>query len=219
LVFNWAVDRGLVAGTCLVLGGECANGYGGSDSVVDASIITHDSNSGPEFAESLHEQAPSAAIPAGPSVRLCGNEHSVPTSQYGSTLINIPKPATENDDMTCPAFSPRHLFDLALGGRQKVLHGGTVSTGARSCRYQPWTNKYASLQLPFTIQRPHPINPRTVHRRKGNRLPLLAANSLSQEGGPPTALRQPVLPIRNLPLEKLWPLPTLRAYTSRQSAY
>src|SRR5205807_8886033 len=36
-------------------------------------------------------------------------------SQFGSTLISIPKPGTEDDDKNPPRIAPRHLFDLSLG--------------------------------------------------------------------------------------------------------
>ena len=49
-------------------------------------------------------------------VNLC------PGSQYGSTLINIPKPGTEDDDRNPPRIAPRHLFDLALGD-DNIFHG------------------------------------------------------------------------------------------------
>ena len=40
--FNWRYDSGLVAGPVPCAGGNCANGPNGTDSVVDASIITPD---------------------------------------------------------------------------------------------------------------------------------------------------------------------------------
>ena len=40
--FNWRYDSGLVAGPIPCAGGNCANGPNGTDSIVDASIITPD---------------------------------------------------------------------------------------------------------------------------------------------------------------------------------
>ena len=40
--FNWRYDSGLVAGPVPCAGGNCANGPAGTDSIVDASIITPD---------------------------------------------------------------------------------------------------------------------------------------------------------------------------------
>ena len=40
--FNWRYDSGLVAGPIPCAGGNCANGPAGTDSIVDASIITPD---------------------------------------------------------------------------------------------------------------------------------------------------------------------------------
>ncbi len=40
---------------------------------------------------------------------------SLPGSQYGSTLVSVPAPGTENDDHNPPRVAPRHLFDLSVG--------------------------------------------------------------------------------------------------------
>jgi len=43
-------------------------------------------------------------------------------SQYGSTLIKIPAPGTENDGHNPPRIAPRHLFDVAIS-EDNLFHG------------------------------------------------------------------------------------------------
>ncbi len=54
----------------------------------------------------------------------CNGLHAAPTSplpstcvasQFGSRLIKVPAPNTENDDHNPPRIAPRNLFDLSVG--------------------------------------------------------------------------------------------------------
>lgn len=47
---------------------------------------------------------------------------SCAAGQYGSTLIKLPAPSTENDDTNPPRVAPRNLFDLAVGD-DNLFHG------------------------------------------------------------------------------------------------
>src|SRR5580698_5100130 len=102
--FNWRYDSGLVAGSVPCAGGNCANGPLGDDANVDTSIISADQQfQAGLFCGSVH------ATPTQPLPTVC------PASQYGSTLISIPAPGTENDDKNPPRIAQRSLFDVALG--------------------------------------------------------------------------------------------------------
>jgi hypothetical protein len=46
---------------------------------------------------------------------FAGIPNPCPVSQFGSELLQIPAPGTENDDRNPPRVKPRHLFDLAIG--------------------------------------------------------------------------------------------------------
>jgi hypothetical protein len=109
LGFNWRYDSGLVAGAVPCAGGDCNNGPLGSNAIVDASIISPDQ----QFQAGLFcgnvRATPTLPITSSLGPNLC------PASQYGSTLISIPRPGTENDDHNPPRIAPRHLFDLAIG--------------------------------------------------------------------------------------------------------
>jgi len=107
--FNWRYDSGLVAGAVPCAGGNCNNGPEGSDTVVDASVISPNQ----QFQAGLFcgpiRATPTTPISSGLGANLC------PASQYGSTLISIPAPGTENDDHNPPRIAPRNLFDLSVG--------------------------------------------------------------------------------------------------------
>jgi hypothetical protein len=109
VAFNWRYDSGLVSGSVPCAGGNCNNGPAGSDTVVDASVISPNQQfQAGLFCGSTHATQ-STPIRSSLGANLC------PASQYGSTLISIPAPGTENDDHNPPRISPRNLFDLAVG--------------------------------------------------------------------------------------------------------
>ena len=102
-------------------GGNCSNGPAGSDTVVDASILSPDQQyQAGLFCGSVH------ATPFTPisSNSIC------PASQYGSTLLQIPAPATENDDHNPPRVGSRSLFDLAIG-HDNLFNGDRFKWSAR----------------------------------------------------------------------------------------
>jgi len=119
--FNWRYDSGLVAGPVPCAGGNCSNGPAGSDTVVDASILSPDQQyEAGLFCGSIH------ATPFTPisSTSIC------PASQYGSTLLQIPAPGTENDDHNPPRVGSRSLFDLAIG-HDNLFNGDRFRWSAR----------------------------------------------------------------------------------------
>ena len=107
--FNWRYDSGLVAGAVPCAGGNCNNGPDGSDTVVDASVISPNQ----QFQAGLFcgsvRATPTTPIGSSLGANLC------PASQYGSTLISIPAPGAEDDDHNPPRIAPRHLFDVSVG--------------------------------------------------------------------------------------------------------
>jgi hypothetical protein len=149
--FNWRYDSGLVAGAVPCAGGNCANGPAGSDTVVDASGLTAD-------------QQYQAGL-------FCGTVHATPTTpispdsicaaaQYGSTLLQIPKPGTENDDHNPPRVAPRNLFDLAIG-HDDLFHGDRFKWSARLTAIN-LTNKTATYNFLSTFSGTHYITPRAL---------------------------------------------------------
>src|SRR5256884_4796931 len=89
LGFNWRYDNGLVSGSVPCAGGNCNNGPAGSDTVVDASVISPNQ----QFQAGLFCGSVRATLTTPISSSLGAN--LCPASQYGSTLLSITAPGTE----------------------------------------------------------------------------------------------------------------------------
>jgi Carboxypeptidase regulatory-like domain len=140
--FNWRFDSGLVAGA--VPFGDGVNPF------VDVSGLTPDQ----QFQAGL----------------FCGSFHATPTqgipggqclaTKYGSTLISIPAPGTENDDHNPPRIAPRNLFDLAFG-QDNLFRGDRYRWSARFTVINV-TNKTALYNFLSTFSGTHYVTPRTL---------------------------------------------------------
>jgi Carboxypeptidase regulatory-like domain/TonB-dependent Receptor Plug Domain len=149
--FNWRYDSGLVAGPVPCAGGNCANGPAGSDTVVDASIITPDQ----QFQAGLY----CGTVHATPTTPISPNS-ICPANEYGSTLLSIPAPGTENDDHNPPRIAPRNLFDMAVG-HDNIFHGDRYKWSARVSVVNI-TNKYALYNFISTFSGTHYVSPRAI---------------------------------------------------------
>ena len=156
---NWRYDAGLVAGPVPCAGGNCNNGPAGSNSVVDTSIISPDQ----QFQAGLF-CGPVRATPTTPLSSSLG-ANLCPASQYGSTLISIPSPGTENDDKNPPRIAPRHLFDLAIGDDN--LFGGDKRKWSAQFTVINLANKIALYNFLSTFSGTHYVTPRTLTMQIG----------------------------------------------------
>jgi Carboxypeptidase regulatory-like domain/TonB-dependent Receptor Plug Domain len=149
--FNWRYDSGLVAGPVPCAGGNCANGPNGTDDVVDFSALTPDQ----QFEAGLY----------------CGSVHATPTvpisptglcaaSEYGSTLVSIPAPGTEDDDHNPPRIASRNLFDVAVGD-DNLFNGDRYKMSARVAVVN-LTNNYALYNFLSTFSGTHYVTPRSI---------------------------------------------------------
>ena len=86
-------------------------------------------------------------------------------SQYGSTLINIPAPGTENDDKNPPRIAPRNLFDLAVG-HDNLFHGDRYRWSLRLTAIN-LTNKTALYNFLSTFSGTHYVTPRAYTAEVG----------------------------------------------------
>src|SRR5436309_9299606 len=146
LGFNWRYDSGLVAGAVPVSdGGPVA---------LTASGLTSDQ----EFQAGL----------------FCGSAHATPTTplpspcpagQFGSTLVSIPAPGTENDDKNPPRIAPRHLFDIAVGD-DNLFHGEKYKWSLRLTAVNI-TNKVALYNFLSTFTGTHYVTPRSYTAELG----------------------------------------------------
>src|ERR1700756_4521750 len=112
--FNWRYDSGLVAGA--------------------VPFATSANPNDPNFQVDLSGLAADQQFQAG---LTCNGVHATPITplptpcpgnQFGSTLVKIPAPGTENDDHNPPRIAPRHLFDLTVG-HDNVFHGDRYKWG------------------------------------------------------------------------------------------
>ena len=151
LSFNWRYDSGLVAGPAPCAGGNCNNGPNGTDTVVDVSGLTPDQQfEGGLFCGSVHATPTTPISPTG----LCS------ANMYGSTLVSIPAPGTEDDDHNPPRIASRNLFDLALG-QDNLLRAEKYKLSARLTVIN-LTDKEALYNFLSTFSGTHYVTPRTI---------------------------------------------------------
>jgi hypothetical protein len=142
LGFNWRYDSGLVAG---------AVPFSPDGSPVDVSSLSPDQ----QFEAGLF----CGAVHATPTTPISPNS-ICPAAQFGSTLINVPAPGTENDDTNPPRISPWNLFDLSIGD-DDLFHGDRYKWSARLTVIN-LSNKYALYNFLSTFSGTHYVTPRTV---------------------------------------------------------
>ena len=159
--FNWRFDSGLVAGSvpCFglndALGNNCPTSLvlNGQD-YVDLSGLTADE----EFEAGLtcngQKATPTQALPA-----------QCLASQYGSTLVSIPAPGTENDDKNPPRIAPRNVFDASIG-EDNLFHGDKQKWSLRLSAVN-LSNKYALYNFLSTFSGTHYVTPRALTAELG----------------------------------------------------
>jgi hypothetical protein len=157
--FNWRYDSGLVAGPVPCAGGNCNNGPAGSDTVVDTSIISPDQQFQAGLFCGAVRATPTMPLSSGLGTNLC------PASQYGSTLITIPAPGSENDDKNPPRIAPRHLFDVAIGD-DNLFHGDKRKWSAQLTVIN-LTNRVALYNFLSTFSGTHYVTPRALTAQLG----------------------------------------------------
>ena len=154
--FNWRYDSGLVAGPVPCFGGNCA-GDQSTPGFVNVSGLTPDQQfQAGLFCGSVYAAPPSATNPLGIPISPTG---LCPASQYGSSLLQIPKPGTEDDDKNPPRVAPRNLFDLAVG-HDNLFNGDRYRWSLRFTVIN-LSNKTALYNFLSTFSGTHYVTPRT----------------------------------------------------------
>ncbi len=164
LGFNWRFDSGLVAGEVPCYGVGAANDcpqsttFGGQPAILMQDAEGEPLTADEEFQAGL----------------TCGNIAASPTqalpatclaSQFGSSLVNVPAPGTENDDHNPPRIKPRSLFDLSLGD-DHLFHTPKHEMSARVTVIN-LSNKYALYNFLSTFSGTHYVTPRTLTAEVG----------------------------------------------------
>jgi Carboxypeptidase regulatory-like domain/TonB-dependent Receptor Plug Domain len=86
-------------------------------------------------------------------------------AQYGSALVTIPTPGTENDDHNPPRIAPRHVFDIALGD-DNLFRGDKHKWTLRLTAINV-TNKVALYNFLSTFSGTHFLTPRAYTAELG----------------------------------------------------
>ena len=156
--FNWRYDSGLVAGPAPCAGGNCANGPAGDANTCRRVGLSPDQQfQAGLFCGSVHATAPSAAHPIGTPISPTG---VCPASQYGSSLLQIPAPGTENDDQQSSAHRAAQPVRCRLG-HDNIFHGDKYRVSLRLTAIN-MTNKYALYNFLSTFSGTHYVTPRAV---------------------------------------------------------
>ncbi len=156
LGFNWRYDSGLVAGQTPCYGGNCAQ-------------TTTDSSGNPAIAMTDSFGVPLTADQEFEAGLYCGAQRATPTralpnpcavSQFGSTLLQVPAPNTENDDKNPPRIGARSLFDIAIG-HDNIFKGDKYKVSLQLTAINI-TNKYALYNFLSTFSGTHYVTPRSL---------------------------------------------------------
>ncbi len=137
---NWRYDSGLVAGAVPFAGD--------TSTPVDLTGLTADQQL--QAGLFCGSQVPTLAT----SLTTCA------PSQFGSSLVTIPAPGTEDDDHNPPRIAPRSLFDISVGD-DNVFHGDNYKWSARLTVVN-LTNKVALYNFLSTFSGTHYVSPRTI---------------------------------------------------------
>jgi hypothetical protein len=167
LGFNWRYDSGLVAGPAPCAGGQdCANGPAGTLAQVDTSGLSADQQfEAGLFCGPVHAAPPTPANPLGTPISSSLGTNLCPASQYGSTLLQIPAPGTENDDHNPPRVASRSLFDLSLG-HDNLFHGERYKWSLQLTAIN-LANQYALYNILSTFSGTHYVTPRALTAQLG----------------------------------------------------
>ncbi len=158
--FNWRYDSGQVAGAVPCYGVLPYNNCPTSTTLpngqpaVDLSGLSADQ----EFQAGLY----CGSIKSNPYTPL---PTPCPVGLYGSNLVSIPAPNTQNDDHNPQRIAPRSLFDVALGDDN--LFKGDKYRWSLQVNVINLTNNYALYNFLSTFSGTHYVSPRTVTAQLG----------------------------------------------------
>ena len=86
-------------------------------------------------------------------------------SQFGSTLLTIPAPNTQNDDKNPQRVAGRHLFDASIG-HDNVFHGDKYKVSLQLTAINI-TNSYSLYNFLSTFSGTHYVTPRALTAELG----------------------------------------------------
>jgi len=161
--FSWRYDSGQVAGSAPCYGVNPGNNCPASTTLNGEPAVEMIANGAAMTADEEFEAG-----------FYCGGMRATPTlalpfvcaaSQFGSTLIHLPAPATENDDHNPPRIAPRNLFDASIG-HDNLFHGDKYKISLQLTAINV-TNKYALYNFLSTFSGTHYVPPRSLTAEVG----------------------------------------------------
>ncbi len=155
--FNWRYDSGLVAGSAPCYSSDPNNACFGFSTLLNGQPAL-DLNS---------NFTPDQQFQAG---MFCGTQHATPTvgvgicpvSQFGTNLLSIPAPNTENDDKNPPRIAQRNLFDVSVGDDSLFSFRNDRYKLSARLTVINITNRSALYNFLSTFSGTHYVTPRTV---------------------------------------------------------
>jgi hypothetical protein len=162
--FNWRYDSGLVAGNAPCYGVDPGNDCTQSTTFNgQPAVFLQDAFGNPLSADQEYEAG-----------FTCAGVHATPTtplpstclaSQFGSNLIKVPAPNTENDDHNPPRIASRSLFDASVGDDN--LFKGDRYKWSLMLTAINITNKLALYNFLSTFSGTHYVTPRALTAQLG----------------------------------------------------
>jgi hypothetical protein len=169
LGFNWRYDSGLVAGATPCFGVNSNNDCPGTNPVSGVpgggyiSTVASNVQSIPLSADQEAEAGFSCnGVRATPTAPL---PYNCPAGQWGSSLIQVPAPNTENDDLHPPRIASRNLFDLSVG-HDNLFRGDKYKVSLQLTAINI-TNKFALYNFLSTFSGTHYVTPRALTAELG----------------------------------------------------
>jgi hypothetical protein len=146
--------------------GPWAGGNWRYDSVLVAGFVPFaiDANTPVDLSGLTFDQQAQAGLTCnGVKATITSGFQSCLPSQYGSTLVSIPAPGTENDDKNPPRIAPRNLFDVTVG-QQNIFRKDRYKLDLDLTAINV-TNKYALYNFLSTFSGTHYVTPRAMTAR------------------------------------------------------
>jgi hypothetical protein len=163
--FNWRYDSGLVAGSTPCYNPSAAT-CAATSTTLDGQPAVLLLNTATGLPLTPDQQLEAGLTCNGVAATLT---HPLPSpclaSRFGSTLINVPAPGTENDDHNPQRMQPRSLFDLAAGD-DNLFHGDKYKWSLRFTVVN-LANKLALYNFLSTFSGTHYVTPRTLTAELG----------------------------------------------------
>lgn len=165
LGFNWRYDSGLVAAST-----PC---YANTATCAPSSTLLN----GQPAIKMVSNNVPGVPLTADEEFEggfYCGAQHATrtqalpficPASQFGSTLINVPAPGTENDDKNPQRIRQRSLYDISFGDSN--LFHGTKNVWTLQVTALNIANRYALYNWLSTFSGTHYVTPTAITAQMG----------------------------------------------------